>query len=189
MDINEKKLSSFERLIMTEAEEKRDAVLKELADEKKLLLDAERTELEHAYQKTLNHELARIDKTVNESVTAHQTAQRKEFLSAREEYINKIFNALKQRVAEYIKTDHYKNTVSKKIESVLKDLSDDYFLIINDTDEVIKSLGYQYKITQEDLFGGCKIVDNKSNIQIDISNKSIMEKQRIDFLENHQLRL
>jgi vacuolar-type H+-ATPase subunit E/Vma4 len=104
-DVDERKLYNFERLILTDAEEKREKILSQAREEQARQLEQTRNDLSHKYERRLSREQLRIDKSINEQSSALQTSQKKELLSVRERLIASVFENVAARLSEYSATD------------------------------------------------------------------------------------
>ena len=116
LDENQK-LERFIETVRAEANARRDEILAEtkaIMDEK---IAAEREKIEREISAYLFEEQEKLDTKYKQTLSKVNFDGRRMLLMKREEIINAVFSEVRARLAEYTKTDEYKNYVIERIKA------------------------------------------------------------------------
>ena len=109
----EVKILSFKNLVYTDARNRRDSLLEKLGQEKsKKISDAE-AEIKEKYARLLKRGMLKADSVNNKALATNMAEQKRELLNAREELIDGVFNSVKEKLGEYLKTPEYKDRMKE----------------------------------------------------------------------------
>ena len=182
-------LENLERFVISQAEDKKNEVLKEL--------EAKRTEEIEKYKKKLENNLDRYFKESSEKVQ-HNMANKisekrfeykKEYFCERERLIQQIFENVTKKLEDYVKTDDYAKSMVEKIRSAMENADHDYTVVISSADEKLielaKSEGFKAEVIDRNFIGGCRVVNNTQKTMVDMTFAMAMESESEAFLEKY----
>ena len=188
--IDDKKLTDFRRLVFEDAERQRDDTLSIVESEKKRRLSEAKAEIAERYKRRYNREMTKIKNKFNEELSTHRSRQKSELLSARDELKNSVFISVEKKLSEFIRTEKYGEYMKSQIEKAIALLNcDNAVIIINADDEILKSSGYEYEVSDEDFKGGCIVTDKAGKHRVDLTMKTKLSKLRNEFLQTYKLKL
>ena len=182
-------LENLERFVISQAEDKKNEVLKEL--------EAKRAEEIEKYKKKLENNLDRYFKESSEKVQ-HNMANKisekrfehkKEYFCERERLIQQIFENVTKKLEDYVKTDDYAKSMVEKIRSAMENEDHDYTVVISSADEKLielaKSEGFKAEVIDRKFIGGCRVVNNTQKTMVDMTFAMAMESESEAFLEKY----
>ncbi len=193
MNVSEIKLVNFENMVMQEAEQKKTAVINELAKEKQDKLAAIERDLHAKAEQRLKREAAKITKGKNEQIVHKQLVCKQEVLSERQKLIDDVFDGVKTRLIEFAQSDEYKDYFMNLVSDAKKRLPSASTVHISKNDEIFSTdmarLGFEVEITNADIIGGCIITDKGNGIRIDETFGAKIDMAKDNFLETYKLKI
>lgn len=182
-------------------EEFSNIVLKEASDEKQKMLADVRAKISEANKK-LKDELIKkaeqnlkleTEKTVrlkNENVSKAIMESRRKIIEKREQLLESMHVAVKNRLLEFKKSDRYMDWILKQIENAQKQLNDTNVTVYigkcdqNIFDNLIQKTKVKLKVDDNIKIGGCKVISDKKRMLVDSTFEKRIEEAFSDF---HQL--
>jgi V/A-type H+-transporting ATPase subunit E len=193
MDLEQQKLEQFRRLVLSDAEQKRDEILEELDRKAKEKLEERRRELSALYSKKSRQEKERMQRQTNERIAQFQTQQKRELLKAREAVVEQVFDQVKEKLAAYVQTAEYGERCLNEIQALKNVQPGRVIATVFKEDTILRkaleAAGYQVETTEDCYLGGCTLLIPEGNMQIDLTFRSKLERARESFLETYQLEL
>lgn len=193
MNVSEMKLINFENMVISEAEQKRNAILEEIEEEKKVRFAQAQEELKQKAQQTLRRENAKISKVKNEHIFHQQLLCKQEILGERKKLIDEVFEGVIRRLNEFAASEDYEKYLLNTIISSKKDLENPTVVQISKKDEMysekIKSMGFTVEYTDEIIIGGFLMIDKENSVRIDEMLISKVKMAKDKFLETYNLKM
>ncbi|MGN0148676.1 MAG: V-type ATP synthase subunit E [Clostridia bacterium] len=198
MDNLTEKLNTFTSLVLKDASDKREQILKSVEREhKERLTEKENEFLEEAYEE-IQQAVSDAKKYSNEKVLHEELDAKKQLLLAREKIISEVMEAATAKLKQFIAGDKYEAWLIGKIEKALFEVgkgAKTVYISSNDLQykEKIEQLDMT-KITVEaaedrDFLGGAKIYNTDRKIAVDYSFKEMLSEQKSIFLQSSGLTL
>lgn len=164
-----------EQTILAEAKEIEQAAYNHLRDEAEI-----------AAKHQLEKELAEISSKASIDASIQLEERLKKLVTKREEYVNTIFNEVKNRLEEFVSSDNYHDYLINHVKSVSDEyqMSDCILYVKNDDLKYIDELKAAYQLPIEvkdskDIQLGGFIVENKqTNVVINESLEVNLENQK-----------
>lgn len=193
MNVSEIKLVNFESMVLREAEEKRNAIIEELAKQKKEKLARIEKELREKAAQKLKRELANISKEKNEQTVHKQLLCKQAVLGERQILIDGIFEGVKKRLDGYMQSEEYKKNLLDTIANAKNTLASASVVQITRKDEAladkIAALGFEVEYLDSSEIGGCIVIDKANGIRIDETFSRKLEAAKDSFLETYNLKI
>jgi len=123
----------------------------------------------------------------NKSLAEAQLGIKKDILNCKSDLMEQLFDTVRERLISYMKTDAYRELLTKWIEESLAYANGTPVRIyINATDERLKAgletaTGAEVTISKEDFFGGMRAVIPSQNILIDHSFSVALKNEYENF--------
>lgn len=164
-----------EQTILTEAKEIEQAAYNHLRDEAEI-----------AAKHQLEKELAEISSKASIDASIQLEERLKKLVTKREEYVNTIFNEVKERLEEFVSSDKYHDYLINHVKAVSDEyqMSDCILYVKNDDLKYIDELKAAYQLPIEvkdskDIQLGGFIIENKqTNVVINESLEVNLENQK-----------
>jgi len=183
-------VNGFSRLVLKEANEKRQSILEEIEKSKQeLLKEKESLFLEKAYIKV--QEAVRETKKIrNEDYSKAVLDSKKNLLLRRAAIMDEVFSNVNKRFEKFRNSEKYKQWLEKLIiEGMEKIDAKEYEIMCEKQDEklikdIIKKLKIKAKIIEflEDIQGGIIIESIAKATLIDLTVKEMQKEARAEFL-------
>ncbi|OQB13890.1 MAG: V-type ATP synthase subunit E [Firmicutes bacterium ADurb.Bin193] len=193
MDASDTKLLNFENMVIKDAREKRDAVLKEIAQTKSEMLARIKDEIDKSAQARLRRATAKIVKEKNERIIQKQLSCKQEILNERQRLIDALFDNVKKRLSDFTASDSYGDYLIKTVSASKKKLEGAGAVVILKRDEkhaaLFTSLGFEVSYTDDDIIGGCLLVDKVNGMRVDETFATKLEAAKDRFLETYNIKI
>lgn len=185
----EEKLDSFIKLAISEAAAKRDGILKELEEYKRLRLDeAENACLEKSY-KIIQKGVSEARKKSDAIIALEPVENKKALLEYREELIDGLFKELIEKLNDFKKSGEYREFLIKNTQTAVEAVGDgELVILIDKSDEAYlrdleKRFGFRVELS-EGIIGGAvvknitgrKVYDNSLNEKINTLREGFLEE-------------
>lgn len=190
------KLNTFASIVLKDASQKRDEMLKAVEREHEVKLTEKENEfLQEAYEE-IQHSVAEARKHSNQKVLHEELEAKKQLLIAREKIIADIMDTAAAKLKEFASGDKYEKWLLDKTEKSLFEVGDGAKTVYISSDDLkykdkIESLE-NGKITVEaaaehDFAGGVRVCNTDRRIAVDYSFKELLSEQRGAFLRSSGL--
>lgn len=193
MNISEIKLVNFENMVIKEAEDKRDAILNEILQEKQNKLAVIEKEIQDDAKQTLKKAKAKISKEKNERIVQKNLMYKQEMLSERQRLIDNVFNGVIKRLNEFINSQEYEKYLLDTIILSKQKLQGASIVVISKNDdkyaEKISDLGFTVEYTDDIIIGGCLLIDKDNSLRIDETFATKLQSAKDGFLETYNLKI
>ncbi len=183
----EEKLKHFQDICTGDAKARSD----KLAEDHKKALEASYEEhvnqAKRQAEMQISAETEKLEKEQNRKLSVGELDMKRELGRKQEELKEKLFSELRDRLAEFRKTDEYLNMLDSQVESAVQYAGDEKLTVYLDPDDADKAeqIGEKYKIelkTSETSFGGGTQAElPERHILIDNSFESKIAEARQDF--------
>lgn len=193
----EEKLESFEKTVITQAIQERDAMEDAFSGKMKEALSAAeegyRKDAKAVYRKAVEETRKEARLIVSTAKNQGQTA----LAQKRNDIINQVFDKLEIKLKDYTKSSEYGVFFNKKLMQAMKSGRYDGTVIVvlspedaeHRSDEVnrmaikyLPGVSVKVEISSEDMIGGCKMHVLSSGRMIDNSIRAMMDTERDQFL-------
>ena len=189
--VEENKIKNFERLVVGDAAQKRDAAMKQLREEKASRIEAYTKEADARFQSMLKREMEKLQRASHEQLSDKLLENKKQLLQERERLIDALFDRVRAELAAYITTDAYIADMSRKLEEAVQALGADCMLTVDERDEkllaLVKEKGYAYQTTAHSFLGGCKVESPSRRQRIDLTFSTRLADAYDSFLETYRV--
>lgn len=193
------KLNNFTSLVLKDAREKRDELLRNVEKEYSEKLDKKETELlENAYN-NIQENIQSARREANERVLHAQLDSRKRLILKREEIIGEVMDGARERLCEFTKSDEYEKWLLEKIEKALFEVGKGSKIIYISPEDIkyrekIENIPEMSRIRVEaseerDFIGGAKILNKDRKVAVDYSFREMLSDERQKFLQSSGLEL
>lgn len=182
----EEKLESFSNMAISEAEKKRNEMLKKIKEESSLACDEFRKKENRRKDEILKEENAKIQQEKNKKLIETSIKSKKTLIDLREKLTNDLFSSVTKKIEAYITSDEYLNKLKNDITKLSDEYNDEIEIYLDKRNMSLKSqlnenknINIKILEAKENLLGGYKALIKSKNIIIDNSyREKIMEEQR-----------
>lgn len=199
MDNITEKLNTFTSLVMRDAEEKREKLMKRVEKEYSERLDERENELlENAYE-NIQENIQTAKREANERVLHAQMDSKKQLILRREEIIDEVMKTVRAKLVEFTESDEYEAWLISKIEKALFEVGKGSKIIYISPEDIklkekIEQIPDMSKISVEasserDFLGGAKVLNTDRRVFADYSFKEMLFEQKQTFLQSSGLSL
>lgn len=199
MDNITEKLNTFTSLVMRDAEEKREKLMKRVEKEYSERLDERENELlENAYE-NIQENIQTAKREANERVLHAQMDSKKQLILRREEIIDEVMKTVRAKLVEFTESDEYEAWLISKIEKALFEVGKGSKIIYISPEDIklkekIEQIPDMSKISVEasserDFLGGAKVLNTDRRVSADYSFKEMLFEQKQTFLQSSGLSL
>lgn len=108
MSVPEKKLDKFSSAVLKDAEEQRSKILEEIEEYRKSQMEKAEEEILHEAYVMIQNEIASIKNTHSRKISLTELEGRRSLLILREELTGKVFEEAASCIADFTKTEDYK---------------------------------------------------------------------------------
>ncbi|HHW22316.1 MAG TPA: hypothetical protein GXX26_05460 [Clostridiaceae bacterium] len=191
----EEKFRKFSHMVMKEADTRKREIISEAEKQHtQTVSEKEIVFLKNAYEK-IHKAMIEIEKEHNEEISKAILSGKQALFTHREEILKSVFAGVKNKLAEFRKSDGYKSFM---IDTILKGLekagqgdiqiyadSEDIPLI----EEIRAKAGAIFELTESEeiLLGGCLIRNKTRGFLLDCSFAKSLNDEKAAFLENYGL--
>lgn len=192
MNYTDEKLEKFYNNVMKDALSKRDKLLSEIEEKKKLTMQQkELLYLEEAYN-FIQKAKRSINKKSNDSISKAIMESKKALFQKREQIISSVFENVYKNVLDFTNSEKYKEFLFNKISAALSFVSDgEKIIYINKSDEkfldeinkTFCSEKIKALISDNDFIGGCIVKNIDKNIIVDETISEKLNEQKGLFVE------
>lgn len=189
------KLNELSYMVMKEADEKRkEIIIQAESMRKKAIDDSEMKYLKQAYE-NIQEAVSKLDKTINEDASKTILKSKQTLFSRRDEIINAIFQHVKEKLFEFRHQEGYKSYMKNLIQLGLAQVGQGDIHILVDIEDLnlLKeirdraSASFQVFESDDQLLGGCLVVNKEKGLMCDFSFASRLAEERATFLEKYRL--
>jgi vacuolar-type H+-ATPase subunit E/Vma4 len=193
MDKTDEKLKRFSLSVMIEAEKKQKDIIKQAEKARQETIDENEIRfLKQAYEKIQNA-VHKLEKEINQEVSKAIIENKQSLFNRREEIINDIFRHVTEKLFAFRHQEGYKSYMENLVNSGLTQVGEGDVTIFADNEdmplftELRSSSGVPFKVSEsdEELLGGCIIVNRTKNLLCDYSFANSLKAERAAFLENY----
>lgn len=199
MDNITEKLNTFTSLVMRDAEEKREKLMRRVEKEYSERLDERENELlENAYE-NIQENIQTAKREANERVLHAQMDSKKQLILRREEIIDEVMKTVRAKLVEFTESDEYEAWLISKIEKALFEVGKGSKIIYISPEDIklkekIEQIPDMSKISVEasserDFLGGAKVLNTDRRVSADYSFKEMLFEQKQTFLQSSGLSL
>lgn len=182
-------LENLEKFVVSQAEDKKNTILKELEAQRESEIEKYKNKLEIHLERYFKDSSEKVCHDAIKKVAEKSFEYKKEYFCERERLIQQVFENVTKKLEDYVKTDAYVNSMEKKIRSAMEISDHDYTVVISSADnkliELAKAKGYNTQIIDRKFIGGCRVIDNTAKTMVDMTFANSMEIESNAFLEKY----
>ncbi len=195
MSTIEEKFIKFSQTVIKEALEKKYKLIDEAEQERtRTLSETELVLLKNAYEK-IHASLIKTEKECNEEVSKAILSSKQALFNRREEILQSVFANVRNRLAEFRKSDKYKSFMIETVLQGLEKAGQGELQVYADNEdiplveEIRAKAGALFEISEseEELLGGCLIRNKTKGFLLDFSFAKSLNDEKAAFLENYGL--
>lgn len=186
------KLEHFKADIMNDVADKKRTIEERVNEKLKKDYEAKELQfLEEAYE-IIQSGLKKIDREKNEVISKTQMENKVRLLNKRKSIIDNVFMKAREEIVKYTKTPEYKEKLIQKIKEHIELLGEgEYTIYLNYKDKdlynEIQEIFKEHKVFIErkyiEMLGGCKLLNNTTNVYLDDSIAKRLEQEEEGFLQ------
>ena len=124
MSVPEKKLDKFSSAVLKDAEEQRSKILEEIEEYRKNQMEKAEEEILHEAYVMIQNEIASIKNTHSRKISLTELEGRRSLLMLREELTGKVFEEAASRIADFTKTEEYKQYMCDAVKKCCGEIPD-----------------------------------------------------------------
>ncbi len=183
----EEKLKHFQETCTQDAKEESD---RQVEEHKKALEAAFKEHADHTKSQAemqLAAETEKLERELNKTRAAKELDMKREINRCQEEYKDKLFGELQEKITAYMQTDEYLDLLQKQVDSAVSFANGDELQIYLDPSDADKASkvnvkdGVTLTVSDSSFGGGIKAVMPGRNILIDQSFETKIREARRDF--------
>ena len=182
-------MENLEKFVVSQAEDKKNAVLKELESQRGAEIEKYKNQLEIHLERYFKDNSEKVCHDAIKKVAEKRFDHKKEYFCERERLIQQVFDNVTKKLENYVKTDAYVKGMEAKIRSAMEIADHDYTVVISSADdkliELAKSKGYNTQVIDRNFIGGCRVIDNTAKTMVDMTFANAMEVESEAFLEKY----
>ena len=196
LDYNNEQLNAFSAVVMHNANEERDRLMKETeAKYKSIIAERENEYLEEAYE-IIQKSKSESERFAGEELLHAEMDSKKQVLLKREEIINNVMDSAKTRLAEFTHSGEYEEWLVKKAQSAAKEALEGGKIIYVSEDDMryadkLKTIdGGEITVEaapEHDFIGGVRVYNTDRRISVDYSFKELLADEKQSFLRSSGL--
>lgn len=189
MPNHKEKLARFEKAIFTEVDGKAAAILAEVQEKQKDLLQKAEDEAKTEAEKEAKQALEAIESQFAQAITKEKLNAKQEVLLKRKELIEGLFEKAGAELKVFSETEAYTQYLSAVLQKV--DLSNAKILAREADCALIKKLAPACEVEPDpmNLLGGIVIVSPADNVYIDETFASKLNAKKEDFYSDSSIQL
>lgn len=193
MNVSQVKLANFEKMVLREAEKKRDEIIAQVKKEKDENIARIKAEIDRETTLNIEKTTKALAKEKNERLVHKQLLVKQRLLTEREKLIDSLFERISIRLREFVLSAEYEKYLFDSLKYCNEKLPSAKEIVISKQDEkyqnAIEKLGYTVSYTNEDIIGGLILTDLEKGIRIDDTILSKLSTAREKFLETYNLKI
>ncbi len=195
MDNTVEKFSKFSHMVMKEADEKKKEIITQAEKERQETIAYNEIQcLKRAYE-NIQDTVRKIDKDINEEVSKAIVESKQALFNRRDEIMNAVFQHVKEKCIAFKHQEGYKSYLEGLVKEGLSQVGQGIIHVLADQDdlglleEIRAQMGMPFQISESDeqLFGGCLVVNRTKGLMCDYSFASKLSEERSTFLEKYKM--
>lgn len=189
----ELKIANFERMVIGEAQQRRDKSLEDISREKEKALAKIKKELNEEAQRKYKSETKKLTKAKNERVFQKQLECKREILEERQRLVDMLFESVLRRLTAFVDSADYERYIDECLLKSRKRLEEATLIQIVRHDEKFedkfKSMGLKVEYIDKPIIGGFILIDEKNSVRIDETLFVKVEQSKAEFLRRYNLKI
>lgn len=191
----EERFEMIQQSVMAQAEEEAEKLRNQAKDLRNTAMKQAEEEVTRELSSREQDEVAEIRVATTRSVSQKENTQRRELLLRREEITRTVFEAVKKRLADYVKTSDYPRFLEETAKGLSEKCPKSGTVVMLRPDDL--SLGKQWEgcfgadvqvVEDESIkIGGLKVVNRSSGLFLDETLDGRLEDQKSWFYANSGL--
>lgn len=195
------KLKHFTEVILKDAALERNRILEQIRTETEERVNLEKRKFKEAADGFFKKEVASAESEKNNIISNAIIQSRQLLMKAREEIIETVFADVKKKLVEFVIGEEYFPYLSRQIKHscdlagegelsvyVSKKDMERFSSLFEDIKKELPSCTV-FREIDEDIIGGCRVLNNTRNIIVDNTLLGKLESNRENFLEVCDLRI
>lgn len=182
-------MASLEKFVISQAEEKKNEVLKELELQKEAEIEKYKNQLEFYLERNFKDQSEKVSHNAVKKIAEKKFDYKKEYFCEREQLIQKVFDNVTKKLQDYAKTDDYVKNIGSKIRNAMEVEGHSYTVVISSADEKLiefaKAEGFDTQVIDRNFIGGCRVIDNTAKTLVDMTFSNAIEEESAAFLEKY----
>ena len=195
LDYNEEKLNALSAMVMKNANEERERLMKEIEDKYTSIISEKENEyLKEAYE-TIQKSKNECERSAGEEILHAEMDSKKQMLLKREEIINSVMDTVKERLCDFTKSDGYGDWLVRKAEVAVKEAGEGGKVIYVTEDDMryadkLKTVDEEIAVeraNEHGFLGGVRVYNADRHVSVDYSFKELLADEKQSFLKNSGL--
>lgn len=151
-------------------------------------------EAEKKHKDYIEYEIGKNLTTVNKTISDYEAEKKSALISLRSSITDKVFTEVKERIAEFTKSENYVSFLLKSAEMLKKAIGENATVLMRGEDmkyaEKIKAAANcQVKEDNAIILGGLRAVNSDETVIIDDSLEHRLDKEYKDFIKKSSLKI
>lgn len=197
MERTEEKLQKFMTLVLQEATQKKQDMLKEAELRRKQKVEQDELRLLQDAHEAIQDSLRNMGKASNEEVSRTILESKQALFTRREEIIAAVFDHVSDRLKAFRASDEYRKFLEEILRKGYAELGDGEIQVAADPEdiplfeEIVKALQRKLMVVEaaDVLLGGCLYINKTTSRMCNFSLKQQLDVEKRNFLERYSLRL
>lgn len=183
----EEKLKHFENVCSGDAQQKYDAMISEYTASLEKLLTEHKEQASHQADLRVQAESEKIKRDMNRQLSVEQIRIKRVYSQKQEELKCKIFNELRDRLAQFMESSSYVKLLEVQIEKAMEFAGKaEVYVLLDPGDGGKQNLlglrtGCEIRISDTSFMGGTKAVIASKNVLIDNSFETMLREAEESF--------
>lgn len=185
----EGKLNKFRSLVLSDAHEKSDALMREVEKRYTSRMDQNETELLKGAYEDIQNTVRTSQRSAGEKVLHTELAKRKRLIIKRDEIINAVMDEATEKLDEYRKTDEYGEWLLNKAKKAFEETGEGAKTVyLSESDMRFKDriLSLEPSVTVEaadtsGVSGGIRVLNTDRRVAADYTFKELLDEERRGF--------
>lgn len=191
------KLNTFKALVLHDAQEKRDEIMEQTEKEYQGRIDKKETEILESAYRDIQKNIRETQKDTNGKILHTELDAKRRLIVRREEIIEDVMNAARDRLKEFTQSADYESWLLKKTETAISELGDGAKTVYISADDVkfkdkIEKSADNITVeasAERGMIGGVKVTNTERRVAVDYSFKEMLSEQKQKFLRESGLTL
>lgn len=191
------KLNTFTSLVLKDAEEKRDKLIKNVESEYTGRMEAKENELLQEAYEDIQSGIYLARREANARVLQTELESKKKLILRREEIIEEVMRIVRDRIADFVKSHEYDAWFLEKAQKAVSEVGRGAKTIYIAPEDIkykekLALLDTSSKITVEavperDFIGGIRVYNTERRVAVDYSIGEMLGEQKQAFLQSSGL--
>ncbi len=196
MDYTDEQLEEFEAVVLRDANKEREALMKETEEQyKSIVADKENEYLKESYE-TIQRNKSKYEHEADEELLHAEMDAKKKVLLKREEIIDDVMEAAKERLGSFTRSDKYSAWLIKKTGEAVKEAGEGAKTVYVSKDD----MRYESELTaaagpgasvegvsDRDFIGGVRVYNKDRRVSVDYSFGELLMDEKQEFLQHSGL--